>query len=123
MSTKKEKETLAPNFTDMILSQGGDSSEESSDKKYMEMMISEIFSKRDMELRSRVSQGQILAMSKTLMYASHFESPLLKAICYKILELQVSLDGKGRQEFTQIATNVRDTELAAPNLAERLGFK
>jgi len=94
---------------------------EQADNEYLELIIKEIYSKDNIEVKTRVNQQQVIAITKAIAFADFFNVPVLKQTANKLMELLISLDGKGREEFTRIASNMgQAANDETPNLFEKL---
>jgi hypothetical protein len=88
---------------------------------YMEQIVSEIYSKKDIELKTDLNTKQIIAIAKAETYAGFYGSRLVANLCQTIMELSVSKDRKGRKEFTSIAQSIQSQpEEIEPTLKTRL---
>lgn len=83
---------------------------EPSDSKYLELLVEEIYSTKDIDLKTDLTQDQINAVAKMDSFADFFEIPMLKAFGDKFLRLQVSKDRQSRKEFTQIASTATNPQ-------------
>jgi hypothetical protein len=77
-------------------------------------MVDEVYSREDIELKSRVNNHEVIVHAKAQLFAEYYNVPMIQKLSTKILELKISLDGKGRKEFVEVAKS-----LIAPNQEEQ----
>lgn len=86
------------------------------------VLLQEIYSKKDIEMKSELNDSLIQAVTKGLLYADHFRVPIVSDLCNKLLELRVSKNRGGRKEFVDMARsmNANDFDSGKYDLSKRL---
>jgi hypothetical protein len=85
-------------------------------------IIDEIYSKKNIEVKTDLSIRQIMAISKGLLFADRYKCKIMRDFCNKIMILSVSKDRKSRKEFTDISSSMRPEQPAQVSLPQRLGL-
>lgn len=60
----------------------------------------------NIEMKTDVNQRQINAITKGLLFAEQYDSPLMLALCKTQMKLLVSKGRKGRTEITQMTQSI-----------------
>lgn len=91
------------------------------DKRDM-LMLQEVYSKKDIEMKSELNDSLIRAVTKGILYSQHFNVPIMHDLCTKLLELRVSKGRGGRKEFVDMARsmNSREESISQPDITRRL---
>ena len=63
----------------------------------------EIYSKRNIELKTELNDNQIMAFSMAKAFSKRYKVPLLKEFIVNLSEYSISKNRKGRNEFKEIA--------------------
>jgi len=77
----------------------------SPDLKYA---MEEIFSNDNLEMKTDLTQKQINAMTKGLLFAKEFKNNLMRDLVNKMMRLLVSKGRKGRAEFIQMTQQINN---------------
>lgn len=77
-------------------------SNKSSKESMIEIVINNLLSTDDIDMKSRVKPKQIIPLTKLFVYGEHFQIPLAADIAKQILRLSISESGLGRKELTEI---------------------
>ena len=80
-----------------------ESKPQSNQDKKMEMMLKDAFSKKNIEMKSELTQNQINAITKLQMHSREFNCKFTGNLAKHFMVLQVSKGRKGRTEYTDIA--------------------
>lgn len=86
----------------VLSSPGAMPGEQDSQQVTMEKALDELFSKKQIELKSDISQRQVIALARGLIFAKKYKSKNMEGLINNILELSVSKKRKGRQEFVKV---------------------
>lgn len=84
-------------------------------------MIDEVYSTENITVKTRLNMRQVIALSRGEIFARLYKSETMANLCQTIKEHLVSLDGKGRVEFVDIAKSLIAPEPEhLPTLKSRL---
>jgi len=103
---------------DNIIQQPMEQTDTSS--KHLEMIFQQIYDKSNIEVKTDLSQAQVNAITKALIFAEKYQVGILKDIAIKHMELLISKDRQGRKEFTQISSRANDMLDPQPTLFNKL---
>lgn len=93
-----------------------------NESKYLEEIVKEIYSTKDIEVKTDLSQEQVNAVAKMVSFSEHFNVPILEKFANNYMKLMISKDRKGRGEFTQIATSANSSmTMEEPSVLAKLG--
>ena len=62
----------------------------------------ELFSSKNMQMKTRLNKTEILHLSKILTLAKYYELTQIKDWAYEFMKLKVSEGGLGREEFVRL---------------------
>lgn len=87
--------------------------------------IGQTYNKTDIQLKSDLNKGQVLAFAKNKAFARRYRCPILDEIANNIMENSLSLNRGSRKEFTKIVTAslqsvISDEMNMSPSIPERL---
>jgi hypothetical protein len=82
-------------------------------------VLSELTNDKAIEMKTELNQRQINAVTKGLLFASEYNSPLMASLCKTQMKLMVSKARKGRIELTQMAQNINDHEDNKPSIRDK----
>lgn len=88
--------------------------------KHLEMIFQQIYDKSNIEVKTDLTQLQVNAITKALIFAEKYNVGILKDIAIKHMELLISKDRQGRKEFTQISAKMNDSLSPEPTLFDKL---
>ena len=90
--------------------------------EYLLKIISEIYSKDNVEVKTDINAKQINAITKGLLFAERYKCNIMKSLCNNIMTLSISKDRKSRKEFTEISKSISTPyeEESEPTLRKRL---
>jgi phosphatidate phosphatase APP1 len=97
-------------------------SNDTPESKHLEMAIKEVYSKKNIELKTDLNDNLIKALTRGKMFYKQYGIKIMNDLVQTVMELRVSKDRKGRQEFTKIVQSMnsyQDME-GKPTLNERL---
>ena len=97
--------------------------QQDTSSKHLEMIFEQIYDKSNIEVKTDLTQQQINAITKALIFADKYNVGILKDIAVKHMELLISKDRQGRKEFTTISTRQTDMLDPQPTLFNKLGGK
>jgi hypothetical protein len=126
LQDEKKKVSPTPKVTDFIVPievNTPDNQPQNITEQYKEKMVDEVYSKEDVELKTRLNQAEIIAIAKGQVYADVFKAPIIADLCNKIMILKISKDGLGRKEFVDIAKSMMAPQpemMQAQTIPERL---
>lgn len=83
-------------------------------------VIDEVFSTKDIEVKTELSDRQIIQFTRGHMFHSIFGSPRMLQLVNTLAVYSVSKGRKGRKEFTDIAKSINSYDSAMP---EELGIR
>lgn len=89
-------------FENVVIPQQAEN--DSPENKALEMLIEGIYNTEDVDIKTDLNNEQIIAMTRAQMYADLFQVPVLNVVVKKMMRMLISLDRKGRKEYTDIAT-------------------
>lgn len=69
---------------------------------FLDKMIGEIFSIKDIELKTDINDKQILAFSRAEIYAESFKLPIVTKFTNSIMRLSISKGRKSRGELVDV---------------------
>jgi len=91
------------------------------DQQRIEMMIKEVFNKKNIDVKTDINARQIVAITKGRLYASMFKSTLMADLCTTFMNLNLSRDRKSRKEFVELVKWHNTEQLnQRPTIADRL---
>ena len=119
MTKKVVKESL---ITSTLLNPAEVIDKDPSIKEELELkIIDEVFSKKDIEVKTDLNTNLINQITRGKIYASKYKCSIMEELCNNIMILSVSKDRKGRKEFTEISKSIHSTEEEFnPTLKRRL---
>ena len=101
--------------------------EDSEKLKLVDKMISEMFSTKELRMKSHLSRTQIAAIAKGYTFTTKYASDAMKKLINDVLALHISFDRKGRQEMqsglmalTSLQREDDDAEKSERDLMSRL---
>ena len=68
--------------------------------------LDHLLSTKDMDVKSRLKPKQVLIMTKFKLFSMHYKSPVAEFISEQVLKLNVSIDGLGRKEVSDIVRSL-----------------
>lgn len=71
--------------------------------------VTELLNPKRITTNSRISKEQVKTISKLLLFGSTYKSSFATDLAVTILELQISLNGMGRQELIQLVQQRTET--------------
>lgn len=71
----------------------------------LDKLTKEVFSTKNIEVRTDLTQAQIDALAKGLLFADRFGSKVLKTLCNNIMKLSLSKDRKSRGEYISMSSS------------------
>lgn len=77
--------------------------------------LSEVFSIKNIEMKTDLNQRQINAITRGKLYAKEFKSKLMADLVRQMMVLMISKNRKGRAEFTQMAQSVHQANTTQGN--------
>ena len=80
-----------------LLDSGGD-----SDAKALREIVTQVFSTKNMSLKSNLTTYQVTQLVRGLMYAKHFKCKNMTLVVNSVLELTVSDKGLGRKDMRTV---------------------
>ena len=83
-------------------------------------VIDEVFSTKDIEVKTELSDRQIIQFTRGPMFHSIFGSPRMLQLVNTLAIYSVSKGRKGRKEFTDIAKSINSFDSSMP---EELGIR
>lgn len=91
-------------------------SNKTNSERLMEKSLSELYSLDLLEMKTDLTQDQIIHLSRGKIFATRFKSKAMTELIDNIMTLSVSKERKGRGEMTNVmrATN-KDMEFNAPS--------
>jgi len=119
---KKPEPVPFDDFTSIFVPKEHEAQPTNVQQEHLTKIIGEIYSKENIEVKTDINMPQINALTKAIVYADRFNSPMVAQVAQKYMELSISKDRKGRKEFTEISRsmNAPDQPLQ-PQLNSRLG--
>ena len=98
------------------------SAEESANDQLLLRIIEEVFSKKDIEVKTDINGSQVMAFSKGKLYAERYNSSIVSSFVDLISIYSVSKDRKSRKEFKEIsiALNSMNNMEEEPTIRKRL---
>lgn len=75
--------------------------------EYILKIIDEVFSTKDIQVKTDLTVRQIKAFAKGEIFAEEYNCDIMKKLCNKMMILSVSKDRKGRKEFTEISKSIQ----------------
>lgn len=92
-------------FTNSLFADDSKKEDEKPSKReeLLDKLTKEVFNTENIGVRTDLNQNQIIALSKGLLFASHFKSDIMLGVCNNIMELSLSKDRKSRGEYTEMA--------------------
>ena len=96
--------------------------EESVKDEILLKIIDEVFSKKDIEVKTDINSGQVMAFSKGKLYAERYNSSIVSSFVDLLSIYSVSKDRKSRKEFKEIsvALNSMTSTDPEPRIRDRL---
>lgn len=91
--------------------------------EFMLKMLDEVYSKKDIPVKTDLSPYQVLVFSQAKIFASEFDSKIMSDFVDLISVYSLSKGRKSRKEFTEIAKafNSRNEEIDQdPSITKRL---
>ncbi|MDY0292681.1 MAG: hypothetical protein RBR02_10150 [Desulfuromonadaceae bacterium] len=88
-----------------------------SNTAHLERLLEEVYSKKDIELKTELNTAEIIALTQLDAYARRFKSPIAKFVSMRFKELNVSKKRQGRKEFVQVSKSMQpsvDFEMPEP---------
>ncbi len=64
--------------------------------------VNELLNEKKIKTISRINKEQIRNLTKLFLFAEVYKTPFASSLAKTILELQISLNGLGRQELVQL---------------------
>lgn len=86
----------------------------------LEKALEQLFTKRDMALKSDISQRQVMALARGLIFAKRYKSSSMRSLIDNILELSVSKKREGRRELVRIMQSATQDDDKVEQLKSRL---
>lgn len=83
-------------------------------------LLDEIYSKKDIEMKTDLSIELVKALTKGQLFADKYNSTLMGDLTNRLMILLVSKGRKGRQEFIEMAKATNSEEQLPPTLSQRL---
>ena len=92
------------------------------ESKHLEMAIKEVYSKKNIELKTDLDNNLIKALTRGKMFYKQYGIKIMNDLVLTVMELRVSKDRKGRQEFTKIVQSMNSFPQSEdkPTINERL---
>lgn len=88
---------------------------------HLERLLEEVYSTKNINVKTDLTERQILALLKLDAYGKKFKSPLALFVSKNFKELSVSKKRKGRQEFVQVSKAMQpNLEMDIPEPRSRL---
>jgi len=84
--------------------------EQSISEKLQMAVFNEMLSSKKIELKTDLTQRQINAITRGLLFSKRYNSKLMADLCTTQMKLLVSKGRKGRQEMTQMSQNLHSNE-------------
>lgn len=72
----------------------------------MKEVLSEVYSKADVEVKTDINNAQIIALSKGEIFAQRYQCTIMRDLCQTIMTLSISKDRKSRKESTEIVKSM-----------------
>jgi hypothetical protein len=90
-------------------------------------VVEAIFSDQRINLKSQLTQTQVIAIARAMVFAERYDSNILRDFVASLLELQVSLNARGRDDlrdvFRSIVNRPAEANAEATSLRKKfLGF-
>ena len=109
-----------PNLTDELFSSQPGATTNSEDNLELKFAMKEIFSTKNIEMKTDLSQRQINAITRGMIYAKEFKSRLMQDLVMRMMRLMVSKGRKGRAEFIQMTQQLNNEPKQEEGIAQRL---
>ncbi len=105
-----------------------DVTQEAEPSERLEMLnafAKEIYSKKDIQLKTELNMSQIMSFSKAILFADRYKNPILPKWVKNMMELLVSKGRSGRKELVNISSAMvagatMNPEPQRPSMSERL---
>lgn len=97
--------------------------EKSTREKALEQALEGLFNTDNMPMKSDLQPKQITAIARGKVFADRFQSKSMNSLINHVLELSVSKNRKGRQEFVDLMQSTKDedeTQGLDKNMFQRL---
>ena len=96
--------------------------EDSAKDELLLKIIEEVFSKKDIEVKTDINDPQVIAFSKGKLYANRYNSEIVKEFVDLLSVYSVSKGRKSRKEFKEIsvALNSMTSAEEEPRIRDRL---
>ena len=86
----------------------------------LKFALEEIFSARNLEMKTDLTVRQINAITRGQLFAKEFKSKLMSDLCRKFMILMVSKNRMGRKEFAEMSRSVHQDNKEQETIAKRL---
>ena len=86
----------------------------------LKFALEEIFSSRNLEMKTDLTVRQITAITRGQLFAKEFKSKLMNDLCKRFMILMVSKNRMGRKEFAEMARSVHQDNKEQETIAKRL---
>lgn len=101
MDNKFKAEDL--DLNEILLGEQKEESPQPSQRElFLDKMIGEIFSTKDIDLKTDINDKQVLVFSRAKIYAKTFNMPLVMEFCDSIKILSISKGRKSRGELVDV---------------------
>lgn len=97
---------------DTIMNAGNNESEYegSQGNVSLERALEELFSKKDIQLKTDLSQRQIIALSRGLIFAKKYNCNSMRSLINHVMELSVSKNRQGRGELVSLMQSANNDD-------------
>jgi len=83
-------------------------------------LLEEIYSRKDIEMKTDLDIGLVKALTKGQLFASKYKSQLVEDLTNRLMVLLVSKGRQGRKEFIEMSKAMNTEEQAPPTISSRL---
>ena len=88
--------------------------------EYLLKIIDEIYSDKNVEVKTDLNERQILAITRGQLFAERYNCDIMDKLCNKIMKLSISKNRLSRKEFTEISKSITEpSEMEAPPITMR----